>query len=326
MTALKYPNKRKRRGYWRRYEKADIKNHRKVWDILDEIVDELGVPFKIPRRGTKPKLERRVYAKAIVYLVYFDVRFREMESELHRFEGDSIHFTNIDRWFMKADDEWVRLATQMLHERIEIMFRKGCYITDSSNVTTTQYFETTRLDSGGNRIIELLTLKLHILIVYFMTVGIVSIANLHVTHGDANDSPIMNENLLENVRIRKGRMNHADKAYWSKENIKKNREKGLQPNIVPKEGFEHGLTLKTAVKEYDDESRKQNRGIVEGVFGGLTTHQGMKTRFRLDRTRKTHMALLALCHEIRTYFRAIAHKAIALFIYFRNNPLFSKRY
>lgn len=320
MTALKYPNKKKRSNYWKRYRRADIKNHRKVWEFLDDIIDELGLPFKIQKRGRKPKLTHKVYAKTIVYLVYFDFKLRDMQSELYEFEGETIDFTNIDRWFMKADDFWVREATQLLHERIETMFRRACYITDSSNVTTTQYYETTQLDSKGNRILELLTLKVHLLVVYFIAVGIVSIANFHLTHGDANDSPVMNENLLEDVKLRKGRKNHADKAYWSKDNIRKNKEKGLQPNIVPKEKGEHSLTLKTAIEEYDNEERKKNRGIIEGIFGGWTTDQGMKTRFRLDKTRKLHMALLAFTHEIRTYFRAIAHKAIALFFIFATTP------
>lgn len=322
--ALKYPNKRKRKGYWKRYRRADIKNHRKVWSFLDEIVDELGIPFHTYKRGAKPKLSYKAYAKMIVYLVYFDIKLREMQSELKEFEGDTIDFSNIDRWFMKADEDWVRKATQLLHEKIERMFRKACYITDSSKVTTTQYYETTEIDKDGNKIIELLTLKLHILIVYFIAVGIVSIANFHVTHGDANDNPIMNEYLLEDVNLRKGRMNHADKGYWSKENIRKNKEKGLQPNIVPKTKGESGLTLKTAIKEYDNEARKKNRGIIEGLFGGWTTDQGMKTRFRLDRTRKLHMSLMALSHEIRTYFRAIAHKAIALLSFIATTPAFPK--
>ena len=183
-----------------------------------------------------------------------------------------------------------------------------------------QYYETTQIDSEGNRVIELLTLKLHILIVYFIAAGIVSIANFHVTHGDANDNPIMNENLLEDVKVRKGRKHHADKGYWSNENIRKNKSLGLLPNIVPKEGFDSGLTLKTAIQEYDNEERKKRRGLIEGIFGGITVSQGTKTRFRLDRTRKLHIGLLALTHEIKTYFRAIAKKAIAFFLFQRNNP------
>lgn len=319
MTALKYPNKKKCTGYWKRYNQADINNKRKIWNFLKDIVIELGLPFTLPKRGAKPKFGIEVYAMMVAYMAYFDLTLRDMEGELLLLMGDSLDFTNIDRWFIKTDDEWVRRATQMLHEKIEKMFRKGCYITDSSKVTTTQYYETTEIDSKGNRILDLLTLKLHILVVYFVAAGIVSIANFYTTHGDANDSPVMNEHLLENVKLRKGRMDHADKGYWSKENIRKNKEKGLKPNIVPKDGCNSGLTLTKAIEEYDNEARKRCRGIIEGVFGGMTTDQGMKTRFRLDKTRKTHIALLALTHEIRTYFRAIAHKAIALF-YLRNNP------
>jgi hypothetical protein len=56
MTALKYPNKSKRKGYWKRYEKADINNHRKVWDFLDDIIDELGLPFPKYSRSYPRKL------------------------------------------------------------------------------------------------------------------------------------------------------------------------------------------------------------------------------------------------------------------------------
>lgn len=320
MTALRYPNKRKRKGYWKRYEQAGINNQRKVWEFLDEIIDELGLPFPNTARGAKPKMGKHIYAKMIVYLAYFDVTLREMESELELLEGNSIDFTNIDRWFLKADDDWVRKAMQLLHERIERMFHGGCYITDSTEVTTTQLMETGRRDSEGKNILEFLTLKLHLLVVYFFSVGIVSIANLHATHGDANDNPIMREYLLENVKLRKGRKNHADKGYWGKENIRANKAKGLYPNIVPKEGCDKGITLATAAKEYDNEGRKKNRGLIEGVFGGATTNQGMRTRFRLDRARKLHLSLLAFSHEIRTYFRAVAHKAITLWLNSATTP------
>jgi hypothetical protein len=321
--ALKYPNKKKRKGYYKIYELAGTNSRRKVWGFLDEIINEIGIPFGIPKRGAKPKLDRKIYAKMVLYLTYFDVTLREMEDELYRFEENSIDFSNIDRWFMKADDCWVKKATQLLHEKLESMFRKACYISDSTKITTTQYYETTQIDSEGNRVIELMTMKLHILIVYFFAAGIISIANFHVTHGDANDNPIMNENLLENVKIRKGRKHHADKGYWSVENIRKNKLLGLIPNIVPKDGFDKGLTLKTAIQEYDKEERKKRRGLIEGIFGGITVSQGTQTRFRLDRTRKLHIALLALTHEIKTYFRAITKKAIAFFFFTATTPSFA---
>ena len=319
MSALKYPNKHKRKGYWKRYRLSDINNLTKVWNFVDDIINEIGIPFIISSVGRKPKLGYSVYAKCVILLAYFDLTLREMESLLRVLEKDSIDFSNLDRWFTKAEINWVLNATRLLHSWIERMFRRGCYIADSTKVTTTQYYVSTQIDNDGNRILELLTLKLHLLTTYFPSAGIISIANFHLTHGDANDNPILHEYLFEGISLRQGRMIHADKGYWSKENIRSSNERGLVPNIVPKEKCDRSLTLKKAIEMYDNEARKRNRGMIEGIFGGITTNQEMKTRFRLDHTRKLHMALMAFTHEIRTYFRAIARKAIALLL-FRNNP------
>lgn len=318
--ALKYPNKRKRKGYWPRYERASIKDHRKVWNFINEIINEIGLPFKKSRLGRNPKLDIKLYAKIIVYLFYFGIDLREAQDELERFEGKTINFTNIDRWLWKVNEEWIRQAVQLLHYKIESMFRKGEYISDASSVTTNNYYETTRLDSEGKPILDKLCMKLHVFVTYFFTIGLVSIANFHVTHGDASENPVLHENLLENVKVRKGRRHHADKGFWSKLNILKTRMLGLKPNIVPKNKSEKGLVIKKAIQEYDNEARKKYRGLVEAVFGGLTTGQGMKTRYRKDCARRVHVGFLALTHEMRTYFRALANKTLSYLLLFMQQP------
>ena len=62
-----------------------------------------------------------MYAKTAVYLVYFDVKLRDMQSDLRELEGDSIDFTNIGRGFLRTDDEWVRKATQHRNQNIYIL-------------------------------------------------------------------------------------------------------------------------------------------------------------------------------------------------------------
>jgi len=54
----------------------------------------------------------------------------------------------------------------------------------------------------------------------------------------------------------------------------------------------------------DNTSRKQNRGLVEGVFGGLETETGMELRCRKEHHRDIYLCLLALKHNLRTYMRA----------------------
>lgn len=68
------------------------------------------------------------------------------------------------------------------------------------------------------------------------------------------------------------------------------------------------------------QQRKKVRGMIEGIFGGLTTDNGMKTRFKLDRRRKKHALLLGLTHNIRSHFRATVHKLIDLLINFATTP------
>ena len=78
--------------------------------------------------------------------------------------------------------------------------------------------------------------------------------------------------------------------------------------------------MKRAIKDYDNEARKRFRGMVEGLFGGTTIENDNKTRFVKDRCRKTHIALMALSHQIRTYFRALEHKAQSFISLLLDNP------
>ena len=317
LIALKYPNKKKRKGYWKRYFRAKIKNFRKIWNFLDKIIDELGIPFVKEKRGRHPKLTLHIITKMCIFIGYFDLTLDEMDGLLDLLENKTLDRSNIDRWFIKFDDEYALKATQLLHQKIEEMFRKGEYIVDSTKYTTNQYHE---MIHKGKMIIELLTMKLHIFIVYFFSVGILSIANFSVTHGDAHDAPVYRDELLEDISLKKNRRSHKDKAYDDEDTFEKEFEKGLIPNTVPKENSKKGFWRKKARRVYNNELRKKMRGLVEGVFGGMQTETDNKVRYKLDKTRKTYIALRALAHEIRTYLRALEQKIIFLFVNFATTP------
>lgn len=315
---LKYPNKRKRKGYWKVYERARIKDFRKVWKFANRIVKRLGSPYKKKdNRGRKPNLSYIENAALCIILAYFNLSLRDAEGKVPLLTNKTLDHSNIDRWFERLDEEYVYEAARKLGARIESMFNDGCYIADSTEYTTTRYYE---LIDAGKRAIELLTLKLHILLCYIASVGLLVVRNCFASHGDAHDSPIFRGYLLEDVDLQSGRMIHADCAYFAIENIRKCKQLGLNPNFVPKENIEHSLTLKIAIKEYDNEARKENRGLIEGFFGGTTTETDNKVRFVKDRCRKTYLGLVALKHQIRTYFRALEIKALSYWWYFATTP------
>ena len=252
-----------------------------------------------------------------IFIGYFDLTLDEMEGILDLLEKQSLNRSNIDRWFIKFDDEYALKATRLLHQKIEGMFRKGEYIADSTKYTTNRYYE---MLHKGKMTIEFLTMKLHAFIVYFFSVGMISIANFSVTHGDAHDAPIYRDVLLEDIPLKKKRRSHKDKAYDDEATFEKEFEKGVIPNTVPKENSKKGFWRKKARWVYDNELRKMFRGLVEGLFGGMQTETDNKVRYKLDRTRKTYIALRALAHEIRTYLRALEQKIIFLFRNFATNP------
>ena len=318
MTALKYPNKKKRKGYWKIYDRARIKDFRKIWDFSLGIVRKLGNPFpKKDNRGRKPKLKRDCYAAICILLAYFDLSLRDMEGEVPLLTDKTLDHSTIEWWFEKLDEEYIRAAAKFLHRKIKSMFNKGEYITDSTKITTTRY---AKIFHKGQDTIELICLKLHLIVMYFATAGILSIESIYVTHGDSHDSPIFREELVPQAQFQRDKRIHGDKAYFAEDSIVCCEELGIKTNFVPKDNIKHGLILKRAIEEYDNEARKRFRGMVEGLFGGTTTENGNKTRFVKDRCRKTHIALMALSHEIRTYFRALEHKAQSFFRLLLDNP------
>jgi hypothetical protein len=318
--SLKYPNKRKRDGYWKTYDASEINNYRKVCGLALLIVQKMGNPFpKKDSRGRKPKLGREYYAVICIFMVYFDKPLREMEGLLPLLFGEGLDHSTIDWWFIQFDDQYAHEAVKLLHRKIKKMFSDGEYIADSTKITTTRYYE---MIHKGEMTIELRCLKLHLVIMYFASVGILSIESMFVSHGDAHDSPIFHDELIPASEFDAGKRIHADKAYFAIENIRECKKRGLRVNIVPKDNAQYGLTIITAKKEYDNEARKQNRGIIEGLFGGLTTDNNLKTRFVRDDCRKTHGALTGLAHEMRTYLRALCIKTQALIYLFSDNPYF----
>lgn len=313
------PKQKEKKGYWKIYDRARIKDFRKIFGFSLEIAKKLGNPFpKKDNRGRKPKFDRDFYAAFCIILAYFDLSLRDMEGEVPLLTNETLDHSTIEWWFEKLDEEYIKKAAKFLHRKIKKMFKKAEYITDSTKITTTRY---AKILHKGQETIELICLKLHLIIMYFATAGILSIESLSITHGDAHDSPVYREELVPQSKFQKGKRMHGDKAFFGEENILESEKQGIKTNFVPKDNIKHGLILKRAIKEYDNEARKRFRGMIEGLFGGTTIENGNKTRFVKDKCRKTHIALMALSHEIKTYFRALELKAQSFFVLFFRQPL-----
>ena len=311
--ALKYPNKIKRDGYWKQYERARIKDYRKVWDFCIEFVNEDEIPFIFSNIGRKPNLSRKEYVCMSILHAYFGLDFRETEQLIKILTGKQLDHTNCVRWFGRLNAEYINNLVFEIHKKIIGIDNAGDYIADSTQLTCDRLEEQTILDKYQH-----ITWKLHILAQYIFTLGLVSIVSAFASNREANDSPPLRNNLLHEEKICADKRVHADKGYFGKENIRKCKELGLKPNIVPKEQYYSDAYLKRYIRnDYDAESRKANRGLIEGIFGGMETEMGMKVKCRKPEHKNIFLSLLALKHNIRTYFRATA---LRIFIYFAPTP------
>lgn len=303
-------SRKKRKGYWKNYEKAPIKDYREVWKVAKETVQEEEIPLKQKERGRKPQLELWEYVCIAVLYVYFDDPFRETERLYSVLSGKTLDHSNIIRWFGKLNPQYIDQLVFRIHMKTIEQNSQGDYMADSSGVTCDRY-QTTLY--RGEKTSELIHWKLHIFAQYLFVLGFVSILSVWGTHGDCNDSPVFRNHLLKPKRVKRGRRCHADKGYFGKENIKKTRFAGLIPNFVPKEIDYTDATLKRAIRTYDNEARKKNRGLVETPFGGLETEMDMKIRCRKPHHRNIATCLLGLKHNIKTLLRV---RVIVIWCYF----------
>jgi len=317
----KYPNKKKRKGFWKRYERASIKDYRKVWTTAISLAKEQGVPFEFSKRGRKPNLSKEEYVAMAVLYAYFGQDFREVEPLVKLLTVKGLDHSNCIRWFGRLNPKYVNSLVFAVHKKIVGIDDVGDYIADSTKATCDRLKP---LFYRGSKQLEHTTWKLHILIQYIFSIGLLSIVSVFSSKGEANDSPFLRNHLLEKHKVEKGKRLHADKGYFGKENIKVCKRLGLRPNLVPKEQeYSDSYLRKYIKKDYDNESRKQNRGLVEGVFGGMQTETDLRVRCRKPKHRDIFLGLLALKHNLRTYFRAIA---LTIISYFAPAPLQNHRY
>lgn len=294
---------------------------KKVWNFLDEVIDELGNPFTPKGTGRPPKFAEnmRIYTKICIFISFFDYTLDEIAGLLPLLTGKSLDRSNVDRWFQRFPEIFAHKASKFLHKKMEKMFNYGDYIVDATKITTTEYEE---VEIKGIPTWKLLLYGLHIIIQYFLKEGFLSIVCFEVADGRSHEAPIFREKLIPKAEFQKNRRMFGDKGFPSEDTFEELFKRKLIPQLCQKETTEKGFWTKKAQKLYNNNLRKQIRGLVEAVFGGMETETGNRTRFKLDTTRKNYIALRALTHQIRTYFRALEYQALNWWISFATTSFF----
>ncbi|HLC57315.1 MAG TPA: transposase [Candidatus Nanoarchaeia archaeon] len=282
-----------------------------------QFITEDAIPFAFSLRGRKPNLTRKEIVGMAIMYVYFELDFREAEHFLGLIIDKQLDHSNCVRWFGKLTPEYINNLVFKIHKAILKIDDAGDYIADSTKLTCDRYH---KVIQRGEEVLELETWKIHIFVMYLINLGLVSIVNIFASPGEKHDSPPLRDEHLRKKNIIPGRKVHADKAYFGKTNIKKCKSLGLQPNIVPQDrDYSDGFLKRYIRHDYDNESRKKTRGLVETPFGGMETETNMKLRCRSPHHREIYTCLMGLKHQLRTFMRASLMKVKCLIIYFRTN-------
>jgi len=170
-------------GYYKNYERAGINTNRFLAKVARRVVRRLGPPFKAHHRGRKLKLNPGQAGVVVIVQAAQNKTFRSAENLAEQLYKHVDHVT-IWRYFRRASLDWIKQAVSLLYNMIYIRLKRAetfmldstCFICVRSNAL----------------------LKLHVLVCYFVDLGLLVIASAEATLFNRHDAPV-GERLVEAV-------------------------------------------------------------------------------------------------------------------------------
>lgn len=272
---------RRRKGYWRYYERADAGDMGHLAGTLARLVRENPHPGRVqPGRGRPPVHSRAKLDFACLYMMACDHTFREASRRL-----DGMR----DMWDEPAPDHsWLARHMQTIDagwmDRILAETAEMCLAelggataplgTDSSGAETDRY---RTVEKPCPELEGFVQARVKVYIKYHVTavLGHQIILSALTTPGSANDTSALPA-MLGRIRLAgfdlSGRRFNADRAYDSDLNCAMAFDMEMIPNIKQR-GSVHGNrrsrgrpSRRRAAGLYDPEEYKL-RGMIEGIFG-----------------------------------------------------------
>lgn len=297
------------KGYWKRYHGA-TSNDVAEYELCRSVCKENGNPWNWGSRGPKPKAAPWEYAAIHAYRRYKGLAYRGTEQTSVKMFGFFVDHSWIGKTLKRISPVYFKQAVQTLAGRIKALLvkhTKTAHIVDSTGITTDRKV----LSKKGR--LYFYFMKLHIIICYWIELGILCIETCLASGNNMHDGTGMRR-MLPDVQGEDDFF--GDKGYSGPKNRKAVRQRGFTPQIKPKSE----QTKKEAKKyPFNLELYKYIRGRIECVFGGTTTKHDNKTRCRLEETRLNDTTLYALNQDIQAYKQAIT---IKITILIRRQPPF----
>jgi len=291
----------KKEGYWKKYNRKfsdfDVK---KILRFLIELADEIGEPFeKKSARGRSFKLSPTQYVALYILMVFFDMSLRDLELWSEALLGEHIDHSTFGKAFERIPEEYLKKYLKKLRDKIKDKLgdKDFVYLADATGVKLDRIYKDT---ISGNKKTKINAHdKLSILSEYYPDASVICISAGEWRAGYSYDSPSL-VNILSSIDVIQGKYLYADAGYDGYSCYYLCFKKGLIPIIKQRKYIARGIRRK-ALEIFSKDLYKANRGIVEGIFGGLETKRLLFSRFKKEEMRRKHVIGMAICHNLQTY-------------------------
>lgn len=291
-----------RLAYWKKYERVLNKfSPLELYRLVLRFAKELGEPFKVHKKGRKPKVSPAEYAAYLVYqIITKNATFRTMEFESKMYTGIHLDHSTLVINFEKMSFEYflelIELTGAYLDRLLEYSDQ---YVIDSTAITTPLKFKT---EIKGNTVEEKIEYRSHVIASLHPEDNCVCIRKALSTTkhiADCEGAKIM----LDAGKI-KSVILHGDKGYDYERVYSSCYKNGIRPNIRPQSYMvENNTHRQEGIIWYDDASRKKHRGLIEVIFGGLTNAGLLVTRLRKEVKILLYGVIVLLRHNIMNIAR-----------------------
>lgn len=287
-----------RLAYWKKYERI-LKRFtpQGMYNMVLEFAKKLGEPYKKKSKyGRKPKVTTTEYAAYLVYqIIMNNATFRGMEFESKMYTG-----THLDHSTLVVNFEKMPVAyfLDLIEETGAYLDRlleySGQYVVDSSAVTTPLKFKT---KNKGIIVEEKIEFRSHVIASLHPHDNCVCIRKALSTSKYIADCEGA-KRMLSDCKI-KSIILHGDRGYDYERVYEACYKNSIKPNIRPL-GYKikEDTNRLLGITEYDDESRKKHRGLIEVIFGGLTNAGLLVTRLKKEAKILAYGAIVLLRHNI----------------------------
>jgi len=316
-------------GYWKSYHASKANEKGQVFKLCKRVVKKLGPPWQVTRRGRPPEHRPEEYAAVVIYRKHFRMTLRVAEGDTPFTLGKRLDHSDIWWALQRISVRYVQSSIRLLFELIIGISPPDFFIPDATGIQTDRYMKRGRpklrpkdkppperhgrREKRPSEERELVTLKLHLLIGYCRSPGLLPILRARITRGHAHDSPQLKQ-LIKGVRG-VGEFFPADRGYDSEDNYILVKSHGFVPVIKLRRGKPKGFVRREMAGSFDTNREiYRHRGLIEGVFGGTETKYGNQTRCRLRKSRRVDCLLMVVSHNLRTYMRALALKELKIFV------------